>query len=100
MAGNRGKGRPAGVAARIRSLLAETADLATEDLERRAKALTSLARSEQSLAELQQAGADAHREEVTIDDAAEGALRDQLLRRMVALEAEILAQPGGGATEG
>ena len=99
MAGNGGKGRPVGVAARIRALLAETEDLTTPELERRARALTALARSEQSLAELQ-AGADAHREEVTIDDAAEGALRDQLRRRIDSLAAEIIARRDSEETDG
>lgn len=100
MAGNGTGARTGGVAGRIRALLKETADLTTPELQQRARALGVLARAERELADLERAAGEAERAEAYIDDVAEGALRDQLKRRMVALEAEILARRNPGSAEG
>lgn len=99
MAGKVGKARQGGFADRIRALLAETADLTTEELERRAKALNVLARAESTLADLAESGARAEFEQAYIDPAGERDMRERLLRRMVALEAEILAEEAAGAAD-
>ncbi len=87
-----GAGTAAAMDALIERLNRELLDnVALEELERRAKAVTVIIKARQALADLGQAGAGSKDEDGRMDAADEQALRDRILSRLDGLVAGLEA---------
>lgn len=106
MAGKRGTARR-GIAAQARALIAGTANLPIDELERRAKAVSMLAKARQALNEIDAREDMINGHDDRLDAAGEQQLRDELLRRLDEIAAEVapaedaeLDGPGSAETAG
>lgn len=106
MAGKRGTARR-GIAAQARALIAGTANLPIDELERRAKAVSMLAKARQALNEIDAREDMINGHDDRLDAAGEQQLRDELLRRLDEIAAEVapaedaeLDGPGSAETVG
>ncbi|WP_414977908.1 hypothetical protein [Brevundimonas sp.] len=77
-------------------MLDATAGLPLDEVERRARAMTALAKAFKAMAELELAGGVFDTDDDQLDAAGEQKLRDELLHRILALNADLEAQEGAG----
>ena len=81
---------------RSRALLDATQGMPLDDVERRARAMTALAKACKAMGELELAGGVFDTDDEPLDAAGEQKLRDELLHRILALNADLEAQEGAG----
>ncbi|WP_339871197.1 hypothetical protein [uncultured Brevundimonas sp.] len=90
---------PRGFADRVQELLGATGDMPPDEAERRARATLALARAAKVLDEVEPAGGVFDTDDDQLDAAGEQRLRDELLHRIVALNADLEAQERAGEPE-
>ena len=83
-------------AERAQAMLRATGDMPLDDMERRARALTALAKALKAMGDLELAGGVFDTDDEQLDAAGEQRLRDELLRRILALNADLEAEERAG----
>jgi hypothetical protein len=87
---------PREFAERSQELLRATLDMPLDETERRARLVLAMARAQKLLGEVEPAGGVFDTDDDQLDAAGEQALRDELLHRILALNAEFEAEEGDG----
>jgi hypothetical protein len=91
-----GRMSPREFAERSREMLTATGDMPLDDAERRARLVLSMAKAFKVLGEVDLAGGVFDTDDDQLDAAGEQKLRDELLHRILALNADIATQEGAG----
>jgi len=94
-----GQMSPEVFAERAQAMLRATGDMPLDDMERRARALTALAKALKAMGDLELAGGVFDTDDDQLDAAGEQRLRDELLRRILALNADLEDQQHAGEPE-
>ncbi|WP_339931376.1 hypothetical protein [uncultured Brevundimonas sp.] len=94
-----GKMSPREFADRVREMLGATGDMPPDEVEQRSRATLALARAAKVLDEVEPAGGAFDTDDDQLDAAGEQRLRDELLHRIVALNADLEAEEGAGEPE-
>ena len=87
---------PREFAERSQTILDATGSLPLDELEQRALAMTALAKAVKAMGEVEPAGGVFDTDDDQLDAAGEQALRDELLHRILALNADLEAQERAG----
>ena len=81
---------------RSREMLDAAGSLPLDEVERRARAMLALAKAFKALGEVELAGGVFDTDDEQLDAAGEQKLRDELLHRILALNADVQAEEGAG----
>ena len=90
---------PQEFAEKSREMLRATADMPLDDLERRTRVLLGLAKAMKVMGEVELAGGVFDTDDDQLDAAGEQKLRDELLHRILALNADLEDQQHAGERE-